>query len=72
MIVDGVLITTWSLIPDSLRQLVPSRLSTGIAVVILVLGVLGRLIQQETSSFIDKTSGYDQLTHHDVPEAPGT
>jgi hypothetical protein len=46
MILAGALLTTWSLIPADLKQLVPPLWGTRIVVAILVLGVVGRLLDQ--------------------------
>lgn len=39
-------IAGWQALPDDLRALVPQPLAIGLAVALLVLGIIGRLIDQ--------------------------
>lgn len=41
------LLGAWGAMPDSLQARLPGRLVVGIAVALLVLGMVGRLVQQD-------------------------
>jgi hypothetical protein len=43
----GSILGSWSLIPEDLKQNLPQNIVIGVAVGLLVLGVLGRLIKQD-------------------------
>ena len=47
-ILAGSLLGSWSLIPEDLKQSLPQNIVIGIAVGLLVLGVVGRLIKQDS------------------------
>lgn len=47
-IAAGSLLGSWSLIPEDLKQNIPSNVVIGVAITLLVLGVIGRLIKQES------------------------
>jgi hypothetical protein len=47
MLVAGVLTASWDYIPESLRQLAPPQLGKTLVEATLVLGILGRLVDQE-------------------------
>lgn len=42
------LLGAWGALPDSLQAQLPGRLVAGIAVALLVLGMVGRLVQQDS------------------------
>lgn len=42
------LLGAWGALPDSLQSRLPGRLVVGIAIALLVTGMAGRLIQQDT------------------------
>lgn len=46
MAVSTALLATWGLLPENLVSAIPAPVVTGVAVVILVLGMIGRLIDQ--------------------------
>ncbi len=46
-IAAGSILGSWSLIPEDLKQNLPQNVVIGVALVLLVLGVIGRLIKQE-------------------------
>ena len=43
----GSILGSWSLIPEDLKQNLPQNVVIGVAVGLLVLGVIGRLIKQD-------------------------
>ncbi len=45
-IAAGSILGSWSLIPEDLKQTIPQNVVIGVAITLLVLGVLGRLIKQ--------------------------
>ena len=47
-IAAGSILGSWSLIPEDLKQNLPQNIVIGIAVGLLVLGVVGRLVQQNS------------------------
>lgn len=47
MILTGTIQTTWMTISDDMKQYVPHGLITGLTIGLLILGVIGRLIQQD-------------------------
>jgi len=47
-IAAGSILGSWSLIPEDLKQNIPSNVVIGVAITLLVLGVIGRLIKQES------------------------
>ena len=46
MVLAGAIQGAWVYIPDSLRASVPQNIVTGVTVALLVLGVVGRVIDQ--------------------------
>lgn len=46
MAISTALLATWGLLPNSLIKSLPGPVVTGVAVVILALGMIGRLIDQ--------------------------
>lgn len=46
MVIAAALVLAWQAVPDDLRAAAPSWLTTAVLVLILALGVLGRVIQQ--------------------------
>lgn len=47
-IVAGGILGSWSMIPESLRANIPQNVVIGVAITLLVLGVIGRLIKQDS------------------------
>lgn len=47
-IVAGGILGSWSVIPESLKESIPQNVVIGVAVLLLVLGVIGRLIKQDS------------------------
>ena len=47
-IAAGSILGSWSLVPEDLKQNIPSNVIIGVAITLLVLGVIGRLIKQES------------------------
>lgn len=45
--VNVAFLATWSLLPEKFQEAIPVWAVVGIAVALLVLGMVGRLIQQE-------------------------
>lgn len=44
----SALLGAWGALPDELQTKVPAGLVVGVAVALLVLGMVGRLVQQDT------------------------
>lgn len=42
------LLSAWAALPDELQARLPGRLVVGVAIALLVLGMLGRLVQQDS------------------------
>jgi hypothetical protein len=47
-IAAGSILGSWGLVPDDLKQNLPQNIVIGIALTLLVLGVIGRLIKQDS------------------------
>lgn len=47
-IAAGSILGSWSLIPEDLKQNIPQTVVIGVALALLVLGVIGRLIKQDS------------------------
>lgn len=43
----GSILGSWSLIPEDLKQNLPQNIVIGVAIALLVFGVIGRLIKQD-------------------------
>ncbi len=43
----GSILGSWRLIPEDLKQNLPQNIVIGVAIALLVLGVIGRLIKQD-------------------------
>lgn len=50
MIVAGALQGAWVYVPDDMKQMVPHHLVSVLTIVLLGLGVVGRLVKQDTSN----------------------
>lgn len=50
MIVAGALQGAWVYVPDDMKQMVPRHLVSVLTMILLGLGVAGRLIKQDTSN----------------------
>lgn len=44
----GSILGSWSLVPEDLKQNLPQNVVIGVAITLLVLGVIGRLIKQDS------------------------
>jgi hypothetical protein len=47
-IAAGSILGSWSLIPEDLKQNLPQNVVIGVAITLLVFGVVGRLIKQDS------------------------
>lgn len=47
-IAAGSVLASWSVIPEDLKQNIPHNVVIGVALGLLVLGVVGRLIKQDS------------------------
>lgn len=47
-IVAGGILGSWSMIPESLKESIPQNVVISVAITLLVLGVIGRLIKQDS------------------------
>jgi hypothetical protein len=43
----GGILGSWSIVPEDLKQHLPQNVVIGVAITLLVLGVIGRLIKQD-------------------------
>lgn len=50
MIIAGALQGAWVYVPDDMKQMVPRHLVSVLTMILLGLGVVGRLVKQDTSN----------------------
>lgn len=46
MALSTALLATWAVLPDDMRASIPSDIVTTIAIIVLVLGMIGRVVDQ--------------------------